>query len=110
MRVLQTLFGYPHEALHALALLLIGRRAVRVTRAYTDIPDDLTTPQYVFVAGLPALVFWGFTAACLLALLNAGSVDAAALAAAGAIVGTIAGYGTVGDLALIARRLMPPHV
>ena len=59
------IFGPPHELLHVLALL-IGRRPTAISWTHVDIPDDLTTRQYVFVAGLPALVFWSATALALL--------------------------------------------
>jgi hypothetical protein len=71
MRLLIRIFGWPHELLHVAALRLIGRRAVDVTQTHVDIPDDLSTGQYVFVAGLPALVFWGGAALCIQALLGA---------------------------------------
>ncbi len=99
------LYGLPHEALHALALRLIGRRAIRVTRTHIDIPGDLTTWQYVFVAGLPALVFGGITAAAAVALLNADSIITAALALLVVTLAGIGAAGTVGDLTLITERL-----
>lgn len=112
MFLLTRIFGPPHEALHLLALLLIGRRAVAVSWTHVDIPDDLTTRQYIFVAGLPALVFWGGTGAALLAAINAPDVGRLALALAAALVFGLAAYGTLGDLHLILLRLAetpPPH-
>jgi hypothetical protein len=104
------LYSRPHEALHVLALRLIGRRPVAVGRQHVDIPDDLTTRQYVFVAGLPALVFGALTLAGVLALLNAGSLVALALAWLVIMAGGFGAAGTVGDIQLIVLRLMDePH-
>lgn len=106
MDFLTRLYGPPHELLHVLALRLIGRRAVTWTRSHVDIPDDLTRGQYVFVAGLPALVFWGAALAGVVLLLRAG--DAVGLAAGLILLlaGGLGGLGTLGDLALIAARLL----
>jgi hypothetical protein len=99
-------FGPPHEALHVLALWLIGRRAVSFTSTYVDIPDDLTTRQYIWVAGLPALVFWGLAGLGALLLINAPTL----LQGVGGFVllslSTLAGLGTFGDIQLILLRLM----
>jgi hypothetical protein len=95
-----------------LALWLIGRRAVSVTRTHVDIPDDLTTPQYVFVAGLPAVLFWGAAAVCLQALLSASGIGQAVLWFVLMSVASLAGFGTLGDLLLIVERLVEsqtPH-
>ncbi len=105
MLLLTRIFGPPHEALHLLALLLIGRRAVAVSWTHVDIPDDLTTRQYIFVAGLPALVFWSGTALALLVAINAPDVGRLALALAGTFIFGLAAYGTLGDLHLILLRL-----
>lgn len=99
------LYGLPHEALHALALRLIGRRAIRIAQTHIDIPDDLTTRQYVFVAGLPALVFGTITAIGAVALLNAGNIVEAALALLVVTLAGIGAAGTVGDITLIIERL-----
>jgi Putative zincin peptidase len=103
---LYRVYGYPHEALHALALRMIGRRAVAVTARYTDIPDDLTTAQYIFVAGLPALVFWGCAAAGLLLVMTPASGWALLVGIGLALFGVGGGLGTMGDLTLIAARLL----
>lgn len=105
MEALYRIFGPPHELLHVLALLLIGRRPERVSSRYVDIPDDLTTGQYVFVAGLPALVFWGLALAGLWRLVSGTGLGEVALGFAVMSVGTMAGLGTLGDLQLIAARL-----
>ncbi|MBI5671143.1 MAG: hypothetical protein HZC41_24365 [Chloroflexi bacterium] len=105
MLILTRIFGPPHEALHLLALWLIGRRAVAVSWTHVDIPDDLTTRQYVFVAGLPALVFWSMTVLALLAAVNAPDGGRLALALAATLVFGLAAYGTLGDLHLILLRL-----
>jgi hypothetical protein len=99
------IYGLPHEALHALALRLIGRRAIRIARTHIDIPDDLTTREYVFVAGFPALIFGGLTALAALALLNAQDIAQAALALLVVTLAGIGASGTVGDIALISARL-----
>ncbi len=105
MELLRRLYGYPHEALHVLALWLIGRRAVRATGLHVDVPDDLTTGQYVFVAGLPALVFGGAALLGVLALLNAHTLAQAALAWLAIILMGIGVAGTAGDVQMIVLRL-----
>ncbi|MBC6936763.1 MAG: hypothetical protein DWB42_13110, partial [Chloroflexi bacterium] len=71
-----------------------------------EIPADLTTRQYVFVAGLPALVFWSAAAAGLLGVLNAPDAGRFLLALAAAAATALAGIGTLGDLHLIILRLL----
>lgn len=105
METLTRIFGVPHELLHLLALLLIGRRATRFTRTAVDIPDDLSTGQYVFVAGLPALVFGAIFVLGVYGLLNAHTFPQAALALIAVLIGGFGAAGTVGDLQLIAQRL-----
>lgn len=104
--ILTRIFGWPHELLHVLALVLIGRRPEAVAQTHVDIPDDLSTAQYVFVAGLPALVFWPlalfalrgvFAANGILPVLGWGLLTSVTLMAA---------IGTLGDLYLIAMRLL----
>lgn len=102
---LTRIFGPPHELLHVLALLLVGRRPVAISWTHVDIPDDLTTRQYIFVAGLPALVFWSAAALSLLAAVNAPEVGRLALALIGTLVFGLAAYGTLGDIHLILMRL-----
>jgi hypothetical protein len=105
MNVLLRALGYPHELLHALALLLIGKRALRITRRHVDIPDDLTLRQYLFVAGFPALVFFGGAALAVLGLLNAHTWGQAVLALVMLVLGGLGAASTAGDLQLIALRL-----
>src|SRR5262245_27217762 len=105
MTLLYRIFGWPHELLHVVALWLIGRRALAITRTHVDIPDDLTTAQYVFVAGLPALVFWGAAIICLQALFSAQSITQAILWFVLMTVAGLAGFGTLGDILLIIERL-----
>jgi len=102
---LYRIFGPPHELLHILALLLIGRRPKAVSSRYVDIPNDLSTPAYVFVAGLPALVFWGAALAALLAVVNSQSIGSALIAFVVFTLAAVAGFGTLGDIQLILRRL-----
>jgi putative zincin peptidase len=106
MNIVVRIFGWPHELLHVLALLLIGRRAVGVGRTHVDIPPDLTTRQYVFVAGLPALVFWTLDAACAYMLIHAGSLAEVALWLALTFIAALAAIGTIGDIYLIIARLL----
>jgi hypothetical protein len=106
MELLYRIFGPPHEALHVLALWLIGRRAVAATRRHVDIPDDLSTGQYVFVAGLPALVFWSLTAIGIIGLTSSQSILQVVAAFLLTTVGVGAGLGTLGDIQLIIMRLM----
>jgi hypothetical protein len=105
MDLLLRLYGWPHEALHVLALWLIGRRPRAVARLHVDIPDDLTTRQYVFVAGLPALVFGIGAALGIMTISNAASIGQAALGLVMTLVMGIGAAGTVGDIQQIALRL-----
>jgi hypothetical protein len=106
MAFLLRLYGFPHEGLHLLALWLIGRRAVGWSDRHVDVPDDLTTGQYVFVAGLPALAFGGITSAGGVLLLNAPDAGGLLIGAALLAVGGFGLAGTVGDIQRIAARLL----
>jgi hypothetical protein len=106
MEIFLRVFGWPHELLHVLALLLIGRRPESITRTHVDIPDDLSTAQYVFVAGLPALIFGGGTLIGLMAFLQAPDIGQAALRLVITGIFSIAALGTMGDIALIIQRVM----
>lgn len=109
MKILLWLFGWPHEGLHVLALRLIGRQPQAVTQTHVDIPDDLSTGQYIFVAGLPALVFWGATVASSQQLFNASAVPQVILWLAITSIAALAALGTLGDLYLIVIRLMTAY-
>jgi hypothetical protein len=100
------IFGPPHEFLHLLALWLIGRRAVAFSRTHVDIPDDLSVSEYVFVAGLPALVFWVTAALGGLRVVNAINLGDALIGFAILMIATLAGLGTMGDIQLILMRLV----
>lgn len=108
MEFLTQLFGPPHEMLHVIALRLIGRKAISTSRTHVDIPDDLTVGQYVFVAGLPAIVFWGLAIVGVLLLVFAPNIPALMLGFVLLLVGGLGGAGTLGDLALIYERLNEP--
>lgn len=105
MQVLIRLFGPPHEILHVIALLLIGRKPTRITRSHVDIPDNLTTRQYVFVAGFPALVFGGAALLGVVGLVNAVTWEQAILALVATVLGGLGAAGTVNDIEQIALRL-----
>ena len=106
MKWVLRILGPPHEGLHLLALWLIGRRAVGFSWTHVDIPDDLSVGQYVFVAGLPALVFWGAAAVSMWTLLNARSLGEGVAGFAALMLGSLAGLGTFGDVELIIRRVL----
>jgi hypothetical protein len=106
MNPLVRIFGWPHELLHVLALLLIGRRPKALTQTHVDIPDDLSTGQYVFVAGLPALVFWPIAVLCIQGVFNAQGIVALVVWVFLSVIATLAAIGTLGDLYLIVMRLM----
>lgn len=108
MNILLRVFGWPHELLHVLALRLIGRKPVHVEQTHVDIPDDLSTGQYVFVAGLPMLTFSLLTAISLSLLLNAPDVLQIILwlLLTGFFITAL--MGTLGDLMLILARLLSP--
>lgn len=105
METLYRIFGPPHELLHVLALLLIGRRPKAVGYKHVDIPDDLSTRAYVFVAGLPALIFWGGAFIAGLQLAGAHGIGEFLLTFALFSIFVLAGLGTLGDIQLILRRL-----
>ena len=102
MNWLMMLYGYPHEALHVLALLLMGRRALKFERTHVIIPDDLSVRQFIFVAALPGLVFFVIFAWGLLAFLNGWSLIGALIAV---MIGGFGTAGALGDLHLIITRL-----
>lgn len=104
MNELTRILGFPHELLHLLALRVIGRRAVSWTRTHVDIPDDLTDNQYVFVAGLPALVFVILALLGMYAVATAQTYPQSILAIVVMVFGTLSLSGTAGDLQLIADR------
>lgn len=106
MNTFLRIFGWPHELLHVLALWMIGRRPKAVTQAHVDIPDDLSTAQYVFVAGLPALVFWPLAIFCLRGLFNAENIILLIVWATLTTGATLAAVGTMADIYLIVLRLM----
>lgn len=103
--MLARLYGWPHEMLHVLALRLVGRRAQTVTHEHVDIPADLGRGQFVFVAGLPALVFWPLCAFGLRQLLAAQDLASALFWMVYGALLLPAAAGTLGDLALILWRL-----
>lgn len=105
MELLKRIYAAPHELLHVLALKLIGRKPVFVGGDHVIIPPDLTTGQYVFVAGLPALVFFGLLALGAFWLLNASSPSHAGIAAAIILAAGFGAAGTVGDIQLIMLKL-----
>ena len=102
---LAQLYGWPHEMLHVLALRLIGRRAQTVAHTHVDIPADLGRGEFVFVAGLPALVFWPLSGIAAQQLLAAQGLGAALFWLVCAALLLPAAAGTLGDLMLIALRL-----
>lgn len=98
--------GWLHEGLHALALRLIGRRALGSGTAHIDIPADLTTAQFIFVAGLPALVFLVGMAAALLVVIHAPPLAAKLGGLIAAALFAFAASGALGDVQLILVRLL----
>jgi len=109
MNVLLWLFGWPHEWLHVLALRLIGRQPETVTKTHVDIPDDLSTGEYIFVAGLPALVFWPITVASAQQWFRAPDAPQAILWLAVTSALGLAAVGTLADLYLIVIRLLDAY-
>ncbi|MBZ0302956.1 MAG: hypothetical protein K8J31_24635 [Anaerolineae bacterium] len=112
MDLLVRIFGWPHELLHVLALRLIGRRPHAVAQTHVDIPDDLATGEYIFVAGLPALMFGLGAAICVQQLIHAPDVLRVILWLACAAFFALGGLSTLGDLMLIFARLVQarlPH-
>ena len=102
---LARLYGWPHELLHLLALRLLGRRARAIRHTHVDIPADLGRGQFVFVAGLPALVFWPLCGIGAQQLLTASEPRAALFWLLFTALLLPAAAGTLGDLALIVLRL-----
>ncbi len=109
MNILVRIFGWPHELLHVLALRLIGRRPLRVQQSHVDIPDDLSTSQFVFVAGLPLLVFSVLSTVSVSFLLNAPDLLQIILWLCVTAFFALALMGTLGDLMLILARLLTPE-
>ena len=105
METLYRIFGPPHELLHVLALFLIGRRPKSVGYRHVDIPVDLSKWAYIFVAGLPALVFWGAALIAAIKLASANGISEFILTFAIFSIASLAGLGTLGDIGLIIRRL-----
>ena len=105
MEILFRIFGPPHELLHVLALFLIGRRPKAISYKHVDIPDDLSTPAYIFVAGLPALVFWGAALLAAIKLATANTFGEIVVAFVLFSVAVMAGLGTLGDIQLIIKKL-----
>ena len=102
---LAQLYGWPHEMLHVLALAADRPRAQAVAHTHVDIPADLGRGEFVFVAGLPALVFWPLTGIAAQQLLAAQGLGAALfwlVCAALPCPSLPAAAGTLGDLMLIA--------
>ena len=108
MNILLRIFGWPHELLHVLALRLIGRSPQGVQQTHVDIPDDLSTGQFVFVAGLPALVFGLGAAVGLQLLFAAGDVVQVILGLLVTAFFALGFAGCVGDLMLILARVLAP--
>ncbi len=108
MKWLVRIFGWPHELLHVFALLLIGRRPQVIAQTYVDIPADLSTGQYIFVAGFPAFIFGLSTLICLVALLDAPDVMQFVFRLFLMSIFSVATFGTMGDLYLIVQRLNEP--
>ena len=108
MNILLRIFGWPHELLHVLALRLIGRRPHRIQQTHVDIPDDLSTGQFVFVAGLPALVFGLGAVVGLQLLLAARDIGQVILWLLITVFFTFGLAGCVGDLMLILARVLAP--
>ena len=106
MKILLWLFGWPHEWLHVLALRLIGRRPEAVTQTHVDVPDDLSTREYVFVAGLPALVFWPITVGSGQQLFAAPDLPQFLMWLVVTSIVGLAAVGTLADLYLILMRLL----
>ncbi len=105
MDVLYKIFGPPHELLHVLALLLIGRRPKTIGYRHVDIPDDLGKWAYIFVAGLPAVVFWGTAIFAGIRLATSTTLADGVIAFVIFSIAVMAGLGTVGDIQLIMKRL-----
>lgn len=105
MEQLQKIYGAPHELLHVLALMLIGRRALKFSNDHVIVPSDLTTAQYVFVAALPAIVFFTCMALGVLGLLNARTPGQAGIGVAVILAAGFGAAGTFGDLQLIWLKL-----
>lgn len=105
MNALLRLYGWPHELLHALALVLIGRRPRGISRAHVDLPPDLGRRQFVFVALFPTLVFIAGGTLGLIVALNAGALAQLALGLLLSLAGLVGAAGGVGDWQAIALRL-----
>jgi hypothetical protein len=99
------MLGIPHELLHVLALVLIGRRPHGIGLTHVDVPDDLSTGQYIFVAAFPSLAFLALAAIGLVLLMNASSVLSAIAGLGLVLAGMLGMAGGAGDIQLIQLRL-----
>ncbi|MDZ4767846.1 MAG: metalloprotease family protein [Chloroflexota bacterium] len=97
-------FGGLHEALHVLALRLIGRRPIDVGATHVDIPDDLSDGAYIFVTAAPTVVFLALWVTGIIFILSVGSLVLIALGLALALFGGMGAAGGMGDIQLILIR------
>jgi hypothetical protein len=105
VNVLLRVFGLPHEALHVVALWLIGRRAVQFTMRHVIIPDDLSTRAYLFVAGFPGAVFALILCMGAVALFNTVSIPGLFISVAAILIGGFGVASALGDFDLMIARL-----
>lgn len=104
MRAVRWLIGLPHESLHALALLLLGKRPVGGSLTHIVLPPGLSDRQFVFVALFPAAVFLGLAALGFLGLLTAATFGQTVFAALACAYGMAGLAGTAGDWQIVAAR------
>ena len=104
MRILRWIVGIPHEGLHILALLLIGKRPVGASFTHVDAPPGLTPGQLRFVALFPATVFLGVAALGLVLAVQAPSPTALLLGCLLGVYGITGLASTVGDWQIVMGR------
>lgn len=104
MRIVRWLIGPPHEALHALALLLLNKRPAGGSLTHIDLPPGLSDRQFVFVALFPALAFLIVAAVGFVGLLLANTFEQAVLAALAAAFGMAGLASTAGDWQIVAGQ------
>lgn len=108
MQWLLWLYGWPHEALHVIALWLLGKQPRHVTRTGVDLPPGLSRGQFTFVALMPGFIFLVLAAVGLNSLLNATTPAGWIIGILVTLVGMVGVAGAVGDIMAVQRRWNQP--
>ena len=108
MRAVRWLIGLPHESLHVLALLMIGRRPAGMSLTHVDLPPGLSDLQVRFVALFPFAVFLVIATLGFLGMMLAADIVQAIFGALAAAFGMAGLAGTAGDWQIVTKRRGEP--